>query len=372
MKKQNFNVLNLHRMSQTSHSKGNMLKSRMAKIMAVLLLGTVFFSQSCTKKDEQKSPEGTTLQSNKNTSDGINTSAVALPGGKANYVTVVMGGANKARFVRISQYTFTAGTGTTGTVSSQFKYWDQIFTGNAMTNKVATGYTTGNCINDNCTIKTPIGFQPGQAWSTISGTYYIGGGQVRITWAGGQYEAWTIATAKSYGVIPLTIANTNYDVHHGYGFGSNASFNTGATIAQIKAGGNLIGERWENIYNAPDTYSASLSWDNGSYTTCVPGTSMQGSETGGLCTNARWHRYVAGNPSTDKRKNYYNHQLGSVTCADPAGNTNPCISAQAGHTAAMLQVLDDSGNFKGWVTAEASLHAYVNGQAVVNIGYFVK
>lgn len=368
MKKLNLNTRDVQGISQMNQVKGYMLSGLLSKTMMVLFLGIVLFSQGCTKKNAGNPEESSLAISNKKITDEATTSAVGLPGNRKNYVVTVMGGSVNAKFVRLAQYTFTAGTGSTGTVSSQFKYWDQIFTGNSSTNKVATGYTTGDCINDNCAIKTPIGFQPGQAWSTITGTYYLSGTQVRITWTGGQYESWEISS-KSYAASKLTIYNSNYDVQHGYGFGSNASFNTGATIAQIKAAGNLMDAKyWQNKYGVADEESTGQWWDMASYTACST-PSMQGAETGSACTSARWHRYVAGNPTTDKRKNYWNHQLGSVTCPDGGG---PCISPEAGHTVAMLQVIDDNGVFRGWVCAEASLHAYATGKAIIGSFYYVK
>lgn len=361
--------------SQMNQVKGYMLSGLLSKSMMVLFLGIVLFSPGCTKKNTGNPEDAGMTISNKKLTDELTTSAVGLPGNKSNYVVVVMGGSNYAKFVRIAQYTFTASSGSSGTVSSQFKFWDQIFTGDAMTNKVATGYTTGNCIDNNCVIKTPIGFQPGQAWNTIAGTYtFSSNGKVVINWTGGQQETWTVGSALSYGVVPLTIWSSNYNLQHGKAYGSNASFNTGATISQIKAGGDILGEVWENVYGGADINKTNLWWKNSEYQVCTSGTSMQGLENQSLptCDHGRWHRYVAGNPTTDKRKNYYNHQLGDVTCADDLYTGGKCISPQAGHTAAMLQVLADDGSFKGWVSAEASLHDYVAYQAVVNIAWYMK
>ena len=297
------------------------------------------------------------------------TSGTPLPGGRAYYVVALMGGASTQKFVRIAQYSFTAGSGSTGTVTEEFKYWSQQFTGNAYSNKVATGYTTGNCLYDNCTIKTPIGFQPGQAWKTLAGTYYIDvNGRVVINWTGGSRETWTISYPKTYYAM-FTIFNSNYDVQHGWAFGSNTNFNTGANMAQIKAAGNLnTADYWQNAYGVPDQQSTGQYWNMGAYNQCST-PSLQITESGAACSNNRWHSYVAGNPATDKRKNYWNHQLDVVTCADVPG---PCISPQAGHTVAMLQVLDDAGTFRGWVATEASLHARATGNAVVGSFYYVK
>lgn len=304
-----------------------------------------------------------------------NALAVALPGGRSKYVVTVMGGAVNAKFVRIAQYTFTAAAGTTGTVSEQFKYWNQsTFTGDSNTNKVLTGYTTAGC-PFNCTIKTPKGFQPGQAWSTLSGTYTIdANGRVVITWSGGQYETWTITTPKSY-YAKFTIFNSNYDVQKGWGFGSNAAFTTGATVTQIKAAGLLNDyEYWQNSYGVPNSQNTNGWLDMAPYIICGSSNSLQLPAPAGVpvCDNAYWRSYFAGNPATDGRKIYWQHQLGSVACSDSQGSSTTCISVGGGHTFAMLQVIDDSGVFRGFVGAEASLHAKANGNAVVATAFWVQ
>ena len=302
-------------------------------------------------------------------------SAVGLPGNRAYYVVTLMGGATNAKFVRIAQYTFTASSGSTGTVTEQFKYWNQAtFTGDSNTNKVLTGYTTAGC-TWNCTVKTPKGFQPGQAWSMLSGTYTIDvNGRVVITWTGGQYETWTITHPKSY-YAKFTIFNSNYDVQKGWGFGSNTGFSTGKTIAQIQAGGLLNDyEYWQNAYGVPNAQNTSGWLNMSSYALCGTSNTMTLPPPPGVpvCDNSYWRSYFAGNPATDYRKTYWQHQLGSVACSDGQGSSTTCISVGGGHTFAMLQVLDDSGNFRGFVGAEASLHIRATGNAVVATAFWVQ
>lgn len=297
-----------------------------------------------------------------------------LPGGRSNYVICVMGGAVNAKFVRIAQYTFTAGAGSSGTVSEQFQYWNQsTFTGNALTNKVLTGYTTSGCTNT-CTVKTPIGFQPGNAWKTLSGTYTIDVyGHIVITWTGGQYETWAPSSPKSY-YTRFDIWNSNYNLQHGWGFGSNASFSTAATMATIKAAGILNDyDYWQNSYGVADQQNTNGYQNPPLYDICSTNV-MSLPNSGGLpvCSSSYWRSYFAGNPSTDGRKTYWQHQLGSVACSDSLGSSTTCISTGGGHTWALLQVIDDSGNFRGWVGVEASLHIKATGNAVVAAAYWVQ
>jgi len=300
--------------------------------------------------------------------------AVGLPGGRPNYVITVFGGAIDAKFVRIAQYTFTGSSGSTGTVTEQFQYWNQsTFTGDDLTNKVLTGYTTAGC-PWNCTVKTPIGFQPGNAWKTLSGTYIIDvNGRVVVTWTGGQYETWTISSPKTYYSM-FTIFNSNYNVLHAWGFGSNASFSTGATVSQIVAGGLLNDyQYWQNSYGVADAQNTNGYLDMGPYIICGTSNTLQlPAPPLPPCDPSYWRSYFAGNPATDLRKNYWQHQLGSVACSDSQGSSTTCISVGGGHTWAMLQVIDDNGVFRGWVGTEASLHAKATGNAVVATGYWVQ
>ena len=176
---------------------------------------------------------------------------------------------------------------------------------------------------------------------------------------------------------PGGMAYTRLDIYsssnikHGYGFGSTGNFNTAVNLSAIKAFGNIPMAGWSNNWAANDFYF-STTFTSSLFTICSGNTNvMTGPETAPLICD-RYHNYVAGNPVSDKRKVYWNHQLGSVGCAEqgytcPNSNcTQAVISAGGGHTSALLQIIDDNGNFKGFVGTEASLSSHAYGNSVIS------
>jgi hypothetical protein len=310
--------------------------------------------------------------------DGISALAgeddvVELPGGRAYYTVSLMGGTFPAKWVRVCQYTFT----TAGTVTEQFKFYTQNQAGSPSTTKVPSGFTTAGC-NYTCTVKTCPTFVPGQAWSTLSGTYYINSlGKLVINWSGGSQEAWTMSSPKTY-YTKLDINTSNYGVSHGFGFGSNTGFNVGATTATIKAGGTLYDtEYWANNYQSTDahqSYSTTIHYlPLNQYIQCGPNV-IKVTEATTACPTGHYKSYIAGNPATEladqKRKNYRQYQSGDVGCED--GGVNDCISPGGGHITLYLQVLDDAGVFRGFVGVEATLGLQALGKRILSCFYEVK
>lgn len=286
--------------------------------------------------------------------------ATPLPGGRPNYVVAVIGGGLNAYFSRTAEYTFTAGSGATGTVSETFWYWNMAtFTGDASVNKVDTGYTSAGC--NACQIRTPKGFQPSAAGSTLSGTYSIDvNGRVVIDWTGGQRETWTITTFTGY--AQLTLFNSNYNLLYGDGYGSNASFSVGATrddLASLTVNEVERTASYCSSGSCPSTnngyiFTASAPVRFGvDYTACSASPCLS-------LTNSAWRSIFVVDPAIGRRV-FWQHQNQGVD-----GYTGPCFSTGGGHTWALLQAVDDSGQFVALVGAEASLNARADGNAVVS------
>jgi hypothetical protein len=281
--------------------------------------------------------------------------AVALPAGKANYTVSVMSDQYKNAWVRLAQYTFAAD----GRVSESFWYWhNHTFIGDGYTNKVSSGYATHGC-QRLCTVRTPRGFQPGAAPRQLTGRFrWDANRNLIIDWPGGHQEAWRVTSMGSY--ARLDIITSNYGVTQGsWGFGSNAPFTTGATIDQIMAAGELRGAGRSNRYGATDVTAnfrlALNQFDRCAASPCIMGNAPQ-----------LWIAYLANNPARDGRKVFYDNELAEVA------GSSPCTANPHGHTMALLQVLDDSGRFRGLVGVEASLHVRLNGGAIVASVYALR
>lgn len=280
------------------------------------------------------------------------TVAPAGPAGRSTYVVTMMGGSNGAMYSKLAFYVFSGN----GTVTQRYWYWRQdmvVGYSQASKWKVATGYTTSGCRHA-CPVRTPRGFQPGGAPSTITGTWKIDSyGHLYVRWSSTRYETYRMNSSQS-GFTAITIM-TGYSsgaVQKGWGVGSNHSQGTGVTMGSVHASVQIMGPMAVNYYGVPTKYFANQSFYYGNYSRCTNGTCLQSNENTSSDKRQWYNSYFAGNPATDGRKVYWNSQNGSVAQAENPGTS--CIGYGGGHTNATLQALDDSGRFIGLLGAEAS------------------
>ncbi len=282
-----------------------------------------------------------------------------LPGGRSTYVISAIGGPANHMYVRLATYRFA----TDGTMNEKVWSWRQdTIPGNIAYEKPSSGYTTSGCLRV-CPVRTPVGFQPGKTPITAYGHWHIDRyGHLVVNWSWGAYETWRLDTSQS-GFVGASIWNSNQAIVKAWGFGSNWN-GGGASIGQIYASGRLYGPLVQNAYADPTKYlNAGFHFPD--YNRCSNGTCLQGKAVTAADKRTWFHTYIAGNPAQDGRKNFWNFQTGSVAQTEQPGTV--CISANGGgHTAAMLQVLDDAGRFRGWVGVEASLHQRYYGRAIVS------
>lgn len=358
-------------------------------VISFLLLSFILLLQVGCRREEklEDKKSGSSLHKKSPPANTpLEVASVALPGNRAYYTVAVMGGSYPNVWCRIAQYTFTAGAGSTGTVSEQFKYWNQNFSGGVSTWKTSSGYTTTGCTNT-CTVMTPTGFEPAASWSTLSGTYYFDVNQrLVITWSSGDYETWTLSSPKTY-YTKMVIFNSNYDVRHGYGYGSTSNLSTYATTTQMIAGGNLTDVDWyTNDYSAGDIHICYSGCTQSSYLALStfqacntgviripqPGNPCSAPNGNGNCpTGGDYKSYIASSSTgAQNRKTYWQHQRGDVGCYESCQNA--CISSGGGHTMALLQVIDDNGTFRGYIGVEASLGPVQQGGRIIGAFYLVQ
>jgi len=283
-----------------------------------------------------------------------------LPGGRPRFVVSMIGGSFNAYWVRLAEYTFTPGTGGTGTVRQTYWMWYQNhFTGDARRNKVSTGYVTSGC-RATCTVRTPRGFQPGAApMGTLTGRYRFDRfGRVVVEWPGRRTEAWQVRS--SHGALArMTLHHTSLGGLAGDALGSTASFSTGATRDEV-AGTVLTGVQRVASYGDGGRYPVRTSaWD-----TNVVGPMQRcgGPGSGAAClfrTDAGWRTAIVVPRGLGRRAFWQNQLQGSD------GDRGACFGPGGGHTVALLQAIDDNGRFAGFVGAEASLNGRSRHNAVV-------
>ncbi|PZS33197.1 MAG: hypothetical protein DLM59_06805 [Pseudonocardiales bacterium] len=282
-----------------------------------------------------------------------------LPGGRANYVVVAIGGPANAMYVRLATYQFA----TNNTMTEKVWSWRQnSISGTAANMKRSTGYTTSGCLRA-CPIRTPINFQPGGVPVTATGTWRLDSyGHLSIGWSWGAGETWRLDNSQA-GFTSMSIWSSNQAIVKGWGFGSNAAATSGATISQAYAAARLYGPLVQNVYGA-NTQHLNLGFNFPDYNRCSNSTCLEGKGNTAADKRTWFNSYIGGNPNTDGRKNYWNFQTGGVAQMEQPGTV--CISTNGGgHTAAMLQVIDDTGHFRGWVGVEASIVQMYWGRAIV-------
>lgn len=304
---------------------------------------------------------------------------VGYPGGRPYFVTAVASGTPFNHAVRLAEDRYDGA----GHVHEWYWVWNQNMVDPTQTTayyKPATGYVTNGCFAA-CPVRTAIGFQPGIQPKERDGTYgFNAAGQLTIRWSSGQTEAWRILQLD--GLARMDLVSNSYGAIKAWSFGSKSHFGYAATLDQIKAAGTTTamvdraGNREKNYLtyhydtskgDPPDwqsTYFIPSNWDRCAASPCIESHEMTHPAT------TQYYAYIAGNPAVDHRKNYFNGQNRPTHDAeDPAA---PCITRGGGHTYDLLQIMDDSGHFRGWVQAEASLYRKKYGQDLVSIFYTVK
>lgn len=287
--------------------------------------------------------------------------------GRGSFVATTMSDRTKnAAWARLAEYALAAD----GSVEITYWQWDQSsFSGDASTNKVATATTKG-CLRS-CTVKAPLGFQRGAAPKKATGTFAIvptgaNTNEVTISW-NGHDERWAAVDLPS--LTQMTLASSTEGARLGYAFGSKAPLDEGATIDQVAASGLITGPYFSNAYDAA-TVSTTDKIGFSDWARCTEDESLQVKTNTDPDKSKWWNAYISGNPALDGRKMFWNHERGVVTQAQSPGAT--CISSGGGHTFALLQILDDDGNFQGWVSAEGSQHGRYNGGDIVSIAALTK
>lgn len=282
---------------------------------------------------------------------------LTLPGGRSNYVFTLMAARYNDAFSRLSTWVFR----TDGTIEERYWLWRQTdapVTTNVYAHRSPSGYTTAGCPKV-CDVWTATSFLPGTSPTLRIGSWsYTPTGAVHIVWGGTIHEYYNVTDHGTYTRLELGQYNyANVSIVYGTAFGSNWSLNSGVTMADVRAAGDLDftlhSQNWDAV---TQSVSGTVVWSQ--YILCTIGSCMQGSNP------AVYHTYYANNPAVDGRKTYWYHQLASV-----GGNANCADVTQGGHTQQMLQAIDDNGQFIGFVGAEASLLGRKYGGSIVN--YYV-
>lgn len=278
--------------------------------------------------------------------------AVTPPAGHGTYVVALMRNVGTESFVRLAQYSLRSDG------SARADYW--AWNAQTLQPRADSGFTTSGCATT-CRVWTTNGFQ--SAPQQMYGVWSVSGSSVSITWnASSETERWTFTNLVNITKLDLASHPRATD---GFGWGSIVGITTGVSASEIFAAhGTYSGPGVENNYGTVKTYtnaSQTIHREDINYpvrlcnSTCMNLSTYNG-------TTPSNKVYLAGS-GTD-RKMFYNHQLFGV-------NPDPCIgggsTVGAGHLKPSLQIIDDTGAFRGLIVAEASLYDFAYGSNILGI-----
>jgi hypothetical protein len=317
--------------------------------------------------------------------------AVTPPGGKTNWV-VSVGGINNAsvnnykNWVRLGYYVFNPD----GTAATNYWTW------NAADEPARVNAVTADCGGDvpTCSVQTVAGFT-GSPMGGFTGTYsYLADGRVQVQWthnASGAAlgtpltEWWTLTTGLDDGkiarlasptmgsnptVIPAPGTFSSYSATFGIGYGSNASLDDAgkATMSQLRNDSRYNAEKYTGDMQAGKSGAVTHQGTGGLWT-FGSGVPIAGDPNANhpwrLCANQQcmgWIQHATGcecpNSSDVDRVRYFADISGGRRNAEwywcqCLAQGAPCYKAN-NHPHPLLQVIDDAGEFQGWVGVEAA------------------
>jgi hypothetical protein len=310
--------------------------------------------------------------------------AIALPGGKANYVVAVgdlhpvATPEEQNQWVRLSYYQFNIN----GTVTNNYWFW-------TVFNEVQREFTNilTNCNDANvptCNIQTAEGFL-GDPTGGFIGTYsYDPSGRLVIVWdrkADGTIinplkEYWNIDAGLALGKMArirsahfystsTPTGFSNYSAKYGIGYGSNAAFSssTRASMTQLNTDVRYKDKIYQGKIQVATKsgtqgavfYNGTGGYPYGGYKACTSGpclgwTQPVDANECGTCSGSESGRarYVAQVAGGRRNTEWF-------WCRCLANRDAPCYYAN-NHVRPSLQIIDDGGVFQGWVGVETMSH----------------
>ncbi|UED84151.1 hypothetical protein [Streptomyces profundus] len=293
-----------------------------------------------------------------------NPATAELPGGKERFAVAVGGLAagSTTNWVRLGTYELAAD----GTVTEDHWHWTQ----RRRETRSSTGVEAAGCPTRSCVVRTAHGYQSTGAPQSLSGSYTLDAGLLRITWDGGQgWEEWRVAEAADGALATLDFERSSFGATHGFGYGSNAAWSARASAATVAAADHAAFDHdyflWkvsaENTSPHIDTGSGSPFWMR-DWSVCGSGRCLAG-----RTASATDYYVTPANTATNHRRDTLWHWRTSL--AD--GRGEHCYTGNS-HVKPMIQIIDDEGTFHGWVGVEASLNQTVPSEGVYgdDIGVF--
>jgi hypothetical protein len=294
--------------------------------------------------------------------------AVALPGGKANYVvsTGSLYAEYGANWVRLGTYVFSAD----GRIRARTWVWSQ----QDPVGRVGTGTTPSGACSGTSTTVRPCEVLTAEGFTAAApelrfGSYTLhqdasGRSFVNIAWdiATWRSEEWWVDVSTDATYARLTFKYSQ-KFNHGYGYGSNAAFETRRAMETVRNHAAPLRMNYHRASQGQVLYTDSA-WNTGIYVQCTTTTWCltykipQASGTSCRCaaphdTDHSIQNVIQKVGNADRRDTFWHW----CTCL---AKTSPCYVGNS-HVYPLLQAIDDRGNWRGWVGVEAAFYPYTDG-----------
>ena len=311
--------------------------------------------------------------------------AVTLPGGKVNYV-VTLGHLNdnfRGNWVRLGTYQFT----TTGTVTARMWVWSQT----TPVARVGTGATPDSSCSSlagssssrvrTCEILTAGGFTAA-ASETRTGTFStytqtvngVPTQVVAISWQVGQAwtDEWYVRLDANSRLSRLDF-KYNTKALYGYGYGSNAGLGERRAMSSVLAFPGTLKQDIVSWSKDQVGVSGGQTFGHTAFRSCDVTTQcityLQPSSTGACQASGGCPTYGGGTSYNITSIQYYIVKMSSFDRRDSLWHWCTCLALERNefcytgnsHVKPMLQIIDDTGAFRGWVGAEASFYPSSSG-----------
>ncbi|MFD1540810.1 hypothetical protein [Nonomuraea guangzhouensis] len=296
----------------------------------------------------------------------------ALPGGKANFVVSqgFLRAASTQNWVRLGTYQFK----TNGTVSANgYLWWQRNPEGRQATGVVPDSSCATKAGGKStrvraCDVLTAPGYT-GAPDESRTGTYTVAGGVVSIRWKINQTwtEQWRVRMSPDGKLAQLQFAKSTLATH-GYGYGSNASLSTRRAMSSVRAFPGALRQDLTSWSGNHIVNSANQPFSQSSFRGCATTTwcltYLQPASKGACQKSGGCPNYGGGTKANVSSIQYYLTKISNTDRRDTMWHWCTCLAMERktfcysgnSHMKPLMQIIDDSGAFRGWVGAEASFY----------------
>ncbi|MCK2215996.1 hypothetical protein MF672_019665 [Actinomadura sp. ATCC 31491] len=296
--------------------------------------------------------------------------AARLPGGKTTFVVSQghLKTSSRQNWVRLATYRFA----TDGTVSAAgYLWWQRHPTARQRTGTVPDPSCTTKAGGSGtrpraCEVLTAGGFT-GAPGERRTGTYSVAGGVLTIRWKIAQTwtEQWYVRSAPDGRLARLDLKHSTLATH-GYGYGSNAAAGTRRAMTSVRAFRGSLRQDLTSWASGKLVTSAGQPFGHSAFRACAATTScltyLQPSSRGACQKSGGCPKYGGGTRANVSSIQYYLTTISTSDRRDTLWHWCTCLAMERhefcytgnSHVKPLMQIIDDTGAFRGWVGVEAS------------------